>query len=620
MRRDAPAADRPFRAPRGTVGLGVAAALAWGVSAVLGFEQFGLPTVLLGLGFAYAGAVLYAWRTLEDRGLRGLHGIKNSLHLRLTVAMLTVLLIDGAGYIVAIFNLPAKHSVTVAALQDIFVVVAILTIGVGLVMPAMIAQAATRDLASTNTTLHARSEALLLEIRERELAEQRLLHVASHDALTGLANRAQFMERFRHLISRQQRRNDGLSAVLFVDLDRFKIVNDSLGHLTGDLLLVAVARRFERCLRPSDTLARFGGDEFTILLEEIASEADAAAFAERLLSALAEPIPYLGGEMFASASIGIAMTRTGFDLPEDVLRNADIAMYRAKERGKMRYEIFKPELFTQAVAVLQLENDLKLAVERREFVLFYQPIVSMSTGALHGFEALVRWQHPVRGLLAPDAFIPAAEESDAILVIGQLVLEEACLQARTWQDMFGRRPALTISVNVSAKQFSEPRLLEQIDAALARNGLDGSHIALEITESAIMRDPEVATATLVALNKQGIEVHLDDFGTGYSSLGYLHRFPIDNLKIDRSFVSMAGPKVGNPDIIRTVTSLARSLSISTTAEGVETQQQFDELRAFGCTYAQGYLISKPLNFAATGALIAHWPQDAPDPAKLLKGR
>ncbi|GAC1547052.1 MAG: hypothetical protein NVS3B16_18590 [Vulcanimicrobiaceae bacterium] len=605
LRRDAPDAVRPYRAPRGTLGLGLGAALIWMLAAILGFEQFGLPTVLLGLLLAYSGGALYAWRKLEDRARAGMRGVPRSIHLTLTAAMVTVLSCDGAGYLIAIRALPKSDAGQVAALQDIFVMVALLTVGAGLVLPGMIADIATRTLAVTNATLQRGTAALHLEIAERKLAEQRLLHAASHDELTGLANRALFMDRFKQLIARTQRHNDHFAAVLFLDLDRFKLVNDSLGHSVGDALLVAVARRLERRLRTGDTLARLGGDEFTILLEGIDGEGESIAFAERILAEFRSPFFVADKEMFASASIGIAITRTGYDLPEDVLRDADIAMYRAKDLGKQRYEIFSPELLTQAGSLLQIENDLKRALERGEFVLHYQPIVSLLDGELRAFEALIRWQHPVRGLVFPDDFIASAEVSGAILPIGAWALGEACRQAAVWRDAFPQRQ-LAIGVNVSAKQFASGELLAHVRDGLATFHLDPKLLHVEITESAIMRNPELATETLVALREIGIEVHLDDFGTGYSSLGYLHRFPVDTLKIDRSFISTSGSGIANPEIVQTIASLAGSLAMKTTAEGVETPEQLRFVRSIGCTNAQGYLYSRPLDAATASTFAAGW--------------
>ncbi len=448
LRRDAPERERPYRAPRGTIGLGLAAAAIWAASAVFGFEQFGMPCVLLGLLLAYSGGALYAWRKLEDRSRGGLRGIPQSIHLTLTLTMIAILVLDGAGYLLAVKALAHSDAAIVAAVQDIFVGVAMLTIAAGLVVPGTIAEAATRESA---VTLRRGTEALVSEISERKLAEERLLHAASHDDLTGLANRALFMERFSQMIARSKRRDDHFAAVLFLDLDRFKRVNDSLGHSTGDLLLVAVARCLDRCLRPGDMLARLGGDEFTILLEDIGAETGAIAVAERILRALLLPLTVAGREMYVSVSIGIRLTRTGYDLPADVVRDADIAMYQAKELGKGRYAIFVPELLKKAVNLMQLDTDLKGAIERSEFVLLYQPIIALATGELVGFEALIRWQHPVRGLVGPDHFIPQAEESGAILSIGAWVISEGCRQAAVWRDGFGgRRAPLAVSINVSA--------------------------------------------------------------------------------------------------------------------------------------------------------------------------
>ncbi|GAC1305387.1 MAG: hypothetical protein NVSMB21_06980 [Vulcanimicrobiaceae bacterium] len=612
LRRDAPEAVRPYRAPTGTIGLGIGAAGVWAIAAVLGFQQFGLPTIILGLAMAYTGGLLFAWRKLEDAARAGeRRRTVRSLHLWLTAAMSVVLVIDGAGYLVAIGSIAKGDFAAIAVLEDLFVLVAMLTIGAGLILPSIIANAATRGLADVNETLRRGTERLESEIAERTLAESRLSHLATHDELTGLANRPLFMDRFRHLIARMQRRDDALGAVLFIDLDRFKLVNDSLGHLAGDAMLVAVARALERCMRPGDTLARMGGDEFTILLEEIAGPDEAIAFAERLLAELRAPFVVAEREMFASASIGIALTRIGFDSPEDVLRNADIALYRAKAMGKGRFELFTAELLTHAIALLQLENDLKRALERREFVLHYQPIVAMNDGALVGFEALVRWSHPQRGTVFPDEFITAAEECGAIVPIGAWVIDEACRQAALWRDTLAVPRPLAISVNVSAKQLTDPALVPYLVERLAAYALRAEHLHVEVTESALMSDPALGTSTLTAIRALGVAVHLDDFGTGYSSLGYLQRFPVDTLKIDRSFVSSAGSELSNPAIVETIASLAASLSMTTTAEGIETREQLDALRTLGCTHGQGYLFSRPLDALAATALAATWTVAAP---------
>ncbi len=604
LRRDAPALARPYRAPRGTIGLGLVAAAIWTASVIFGFEQFGLFAALVALLLAYSGGALYAWRYLEDRQREGRGGVTTSVHLVLTAAMVAVLLVDAAGYLIAIHMIPPGDTATVTVLQDIFVVVGILTIGAGVVLPGMIADGATRELGATNAILRRGTETLQLEISERKLAEGRLLHAASHDELTGLANRALFMDDFDEMIVGRQA--DESAAILFLDLDRFKLVNDSLGHNVGDLLLVKVARCLEGCIRRGDILARIGGDEFAILLKDAGGESGATAFAERILTALRSPLMVAGREVFASASIGIALTHGKNDSGEDVLRDADIAMYHAKQLGKQRYALFAPELLTRAAALLQLEDDLKRALEREEFVLLYQPIVGLQRGDLRGFEALIRWQHPERGLVSPDDFIPHAEECGLILPIGAWVIGEACRQSARWRDTFPRRAPLSVGVNVSAKQFSSADVLGQIEAGLQKFSLAPERLNIEITESAIMQSPELAMATLTALCALGVEAKLDDFGTGYSSLGYLHRFPVDTLKIDRSFISASGPGVGNPQIVQTITALARSLSMSTTAEGVETKRQLEELRSFGCTNAQGYYFARPLSADAASAFIATW--------------
>ncbi len=607
LRRDSPELERRYRAPRGTIALGLCAAVVWCLAAVFGFQQFGLSTVVVGLVFAYSGAALYGWRKLEDRHLRGTSKAKY-LHLKLSGVMVTVLFLDGAGYYLAIASIPKVEAGMVAALQDIFVVVAMMTIGVGLVLPGMVAHAATRELELVNDSLRSGTEALEVEVSERQLAQERLLHVVSHDALTGLPNRSAFIDRLGQLGARSQVRGENVAAVLLVALDRFKTVNDSLGYAAGNLMLVQVARRLEQCLRRGDTLARLGGDEFMVLLEDVGSEHDAVASAQRMLSALKAPFLIMERDVFVSASIGITTAVPGLDLPEDLLRNAHIAMHYAKRTGKGRYAVFTAELLERSVASLMLEHDLQSALDRDEFVLLYQPIVSLQSGKLNGFEALIRWQHPQRGLLSPDTFIPVAEESDLILQLGAWVIGEACRQARIWKDSYGAGKDIAISVNVSAKQISMLGVLDQIRTALALYRLTSSDIHLEITESAIMHNSDVALATLVELKNLGFEVHLDDFGTGYSSLAYLQQFPIDTLKIDRSFISAGdGTGIRNPEIVAAIATLAHRLSMKTVAEGVETREQYDKLRAMGCTNAQGYYLSRPVSAREAGAIIVGPP-------------
>jgi diguanylate cyclase (GGDEF)-like protein/PAS domain S-box-containing protein len=433
------------------------------------------------------------------------------------------------------------------------------------------------------------------DITDRKRAEERLLHEAMHDVLTGLPNRALFMDHLKLSVERVKRRDDRLFAVLFLDLDRFKIINDSLGHMVGDQLLVGIARRLETCLRPGDTVARLGGDEFTILLEDLNGAAEAIDVAERLQKSLARPFNLNGHEVFTTVSIGIALSATGYDRPDDVLRDADTAMYRAKMLGKARHEVFDKTMHALAMNLLQMESDLRRAVERGEFFLQYQPIITLEVGAVRGFEALVRWRHPERGLVSPDDFIPIAEETGLIIPIGQWVLEEACRQIHQWQEQLPQYPPLQISVNLSVKQFMNPDLIKHINAALVETGVDPHSLKLEITESMVMENVEAAIAMMGQLRSLGIELSIDDFGTGYSSLSYLHRFPISTLKIDRSFVSRMTSNNENAEIVRTIIMLARSLKMDVVAEGVETAEQLAQLKALDCEYGQGYYFSKPLS-------------------------
>ena len=437
------------------------------------------------------------------------------------------------------------------------------------------------------------------DITDRKCAEERLLHDAFHDALTGLPNRALFIDHLKLSVERTKRRRDRLFAVLFLDFDRFKIINDSLGHMVGDQLLVGIARRLEACLRPGDTVARLGGDEFTVLLEDLNDTNEAIEVAERLQQTLSLPFNLKGSEVFTTASIGIALSTIGYEQAEEVLRDADTAMYRAKLNGKARHEVFDKAMHASAMTLLQLETDLRRAVERKEFVLHYQPIVALETGIIRGFEALVRWQHPERGFISPSDFIPIAEETGLIIPIGQWVLEEACRQVRKWQEQFSQHPPLQISVNLSGKQFTQLNLIDQIRRVLRETGIEPRSLKLEITESMMMENIDTAINMLEQLRQLGIELSMDDFGTGYSSLSYLHRFPISTLKIDRSFVSLMTSNNENSEIVRTIVMLARNLDMNIVAEGVETEDQIALLRLLECEYGQGYFFSKPV--AAEGA-------------------
>jgi len=447
------------------------------------------------------------------------------------------------------------------------------------------------------------------DITNRKRAEEQLLHDAFHDALTGLPNRALFADHVKMAIQRarrnSERRNGGkLFAILFLDLDRFKVVNDSLGHLVGDGLLVDIARRLETCLRPGDTVARLGGDEFTILLEDLEDVRDAVEVAERVQEAVSERFQIEGHDVFTTASIGIAPSTTAYDNAEEILRDADTAMYRAKSLGKNRHEVFDKVMHDRAMRLLQLETDLRRAVEREELSLNYQPIISLKTGKIAGFEALVRWNHPSNGFISPSEFIPIAEETGLIIPLGAWVLREACRQMRAWMQADEWRRPLTISVNLSSKQFTQPDLIEQVAAILNETGLPATCLKFEITESMVMENVETAVHMLSELRALGVELSIDDFGTGYSSLSYLHRFPINTLKIDRSFVMRMTDNAENGEIVRTIITLARSLDMNVVAEGVETQVQLEQLRMLDCDFGQGYLFSRPANIEAASQLLA----------------
>jgi diguanylate cyclase (GGDEF)-like protein len=442
--------------------------------------------------------------------------------------------------------------------------------------------------------------------RVLEETKEHFRHAAFHDSLTGLPNRAMFIQLLQAEIESSSRRHGHMFAVLFLDLDRFKNINDSLGHTHGDLLLVAFAERLERTLRPIDTLARFGGDEFAILLSGMSDATDAVRVAQRIQDELSQPFVLDKNSAFATASIGIALSSSGYDRPDDILRDADIAMYRAKENGKARYELFDHGMHARAVLRLQLESDLRQAIENKEFCVYYQPIVSLQTGRLAGLEALVRWNHPRRGLVSPADFIPVAEETGLIVPIGQWVLNEACAQVRQWQLDSPSHRSLSLSVNLSARQVAQPDLLDRIKEALTDSKLNPHCLKLEITESVVMDNAEAAALMFKQLRSLGVQLSIDDFGTGYSSLSYLHRFPLNYLKIDRSFVMRLTTDNDNA-IVRTISTLARNLGMEVIAEGIETEEQYQQLKMLGCEYGQGFLFSRPVNNEVVQHLLA---QDA----------
>ncbi|MEJ6483333.1 amino acid permease [Nostoc punctiforme UO1] len=443
------------------------------------------------------------------------------------------------------------------------------------------------------------------DIIKRQQAQEQLLHNSLHDGLTGLPNQRLFMERVQQAIERTKQQNNYLFAVLFLDLDRFKVVNDSLGHLLGNQLLIAISHRLKSVLRTGDIVARFGGDEFTILIEDIEDIDIAIQVAERIKKVLALPFELNEHLVFTNASIGIALSKPDYEQSAHILRDADVAMYRAKSLGKARYEVFDQKMYEGASLLLELETALRNALlKQKEFRLNYQPIISLITGKIIGFEALIRWYHPKRGLISPQDFIPLAEETGMIVSIGQWVLFEACQQMHRWHQKFPSSLPLTISVNFSGKQITQPDVFKQVKHILQETGLKPCSLKLEITETLLMDNFELATTVLSQLTELNVEMHIDDFGTGYSSLSYLHRLPIKTLKIDRSFVTNIGSRGENLEIVRAIVTLAHNLNMSVTAEGIETVEQLAQLKALQCDYGQGYFFLRPMESAEVEMLLA----------------
>lgn len=454
-----------------------------------------------------------------------------------------------------------------------------------------------KDIFLTITTIPGTENhvASLTDISELKEAERQISHQAFHDTLTNLPNRALFMEHLNMAIKRGKRRTDYHFAVLYLDIDRFKLVNDSLGHSAGDNLLNAFSERIQNSLRDIDTLARLGGDEFVILLEDIESEDYASVVAERLQQALRRPFMVSGKEVFAPASFGVVLNTKDYDLPEDIIRDADAAMYHAKEKGRAQFKVFDKKLHEKALHLLQRETDLRKAIHRKEFVTHYQPIVSLKSRSVVGFEALIRWRHPQLGLIYPGSFISIAEETGLIIPITRLVMQEACSDLKSWQDQVQHLQKLTMNVNISSKHFLLPSLLDDIKEVLDSIGLPPDHLKLEITETALMEDVEETVRHVNRMRDYGLQIVIDDFGTGYSSLSYLQRLPIDTLKVDRSFVSrIQNTPDGNRNIVEAIISLAHRLDMIVVAEGVENLEQYTILLDMKCQFGQGYLFSKPM--------------------------
>ncbi|MEA5471396.1 putative bifunctional diguanylate cyclase/phosphodiesterase [Spirulina sp. 06S082] len=443
--------------------------------------------------------------------------------------------------------------------------------------------------------------------RELEMANAQLKKMAMQDALTALPNRVFFMEQLNDLLQALHTGAGQGFALLFLDCDRFKVVNDSLGHPTGDELLICLARHLEDFLKPRDTLARLGGDEFAILVTEIQDIDDAVDMAKAILDSFTQPFKIQGREIFLSASIGIAEATEDYTQPEYLLRDADSAMYRAKALGKSCHYIFHPSLHAEAVSFLQVETDLRRAIAGGEFVVYYQPIVNLASGTISGFEALLRWQHPQRGLLSPLHFIPIAEETGLIAAIGSYALHQACQQLREWQERDLAARDLSMNVNLSVRQFANQDLIEQIDCILGETHLNATCLKLEITESVIM-DNQTALTLLRSLRDRNIQICLDDFGTGYSSLSYLHRFPINALKIDKSFINRWSDSHPSLGLVPVIINIARTMKLDTVAEGIETREQFEGLKNLDCNFGQGYFFARPLNAMQATELLKSSPR------------
>jgi diguanylate cyclase (GGDEF)-like protein len=654
LRRDMPDAERPYRAPRGTIVLGLMAACVWLISAILGFEQFGLPTVVFGLALAYSGAALYAWRVMEDRHRAGLPLIAQTLHVKLTGAMVLVLILDGIAYLLAVDTVAGNNHELVSLLSDIFVVVALLTISVGLVLPGMItysakevSAAAKRLSAGTLTEFSSAMRALgrgdldaanasvnivpvkpnsndelgemaesfnVLQERVKDAAygldearenmrtaraellarHAEIAHLAHHDPLTDLPNRALLAGRLAAAFDAAKSRDESF-AVLAVDLDHFKEANDVFGHVIGDELLCAISRRLEVAAEDS-FIARVGGDEFTLISTSREQPLAAQALANRLLQAVSRPFEIQGQHIPIGLSIGAAVYPHDGSDTFALLANADAALYRAKDSGRKTVRFFDPGLDQRLRNRFALQLDLRSALERNELLLYYQPQAKID-GRIFGFEALARWNHPTRGMVPPTEFITLAEQNGMIVEIGAWALREACREAASWRE------PLQISVNLSPIQFRYGDLAGLVHLVLFETGLSPDRLELEITEGVIFDDPARALAILRRLKSLGVKIAMDDFGTGYSSMSSLQSFPFDKIKIDRSFVSSVETNPQSAVIVRSIIGLGEALKIPVIAEGVETEVERSILWQEGCTEIQGFLIGHPMPISAYAAII-----------------
>jgi Amt family ammonium transporter len=436
---------------------------------------------------------------------------------------------------------------------------------------------------------------LYRDISERKVYEEELTRQALHDTLTQLPNRALFMERLSYFLNRCHRKSCAKSVMFMIDLDRFKLINDSLGHLVGDALLVGVARRLEKCLRPLDTVARLGGDEFGVILDDYENKHDVVQIAKRILEEISSPLVIGPHEVYSGASMGIVFVTSEYQRPEDILRDADIAMYRAKSLGRGRFKVFSRNMHENAVETMSLENDIRQGLGNNEFSVAYQPIISLKSGMITGVEALARWNHPTKGVISPIQFIPIAEESGLIVSLGKRILAQACEDMVSWHKVAPDKAPLLLSVNMSPKQFFQPDLVDSVTYILAKTGLSPSYLKIEITESVILENAKDVIHKIETFKKMGIKFSIDDFGTGYSSMAYLQKFPVDQLKIDLSFVRDMHTNKGNLEIVRAIIQLAHSLRLNVVAEGVEQCVHKDLLSSMGCDFGQGYFFSRPVS-------------------------